>query len=911
MKNNSMKKEWNHLIVAAGILGLSAVASAKGNISSVQRKDIGHGVQFVITGSDLGTPKIISVNGGTDYIVQFAAGIRHGEYFSVHKSGVAMARLCWYDGKNNVSRFLVRKNSTEHPVLTKTSTGYLVSINTPEWAYHPSKSVVVWSNPRPKAVALSTPAGPKTKITKAISKTSPLRPVTYIAPKALVFDEKTTPKVTKSTEKAPPKVSLEFVNADVVQILKALALQAGVNIVTSPEVSGKKITVSLNHVTVQDALDFVTAIAGLKYAEVSGSYVVSDIGSFGSIMTDLADKTNSQNVMRIVPIVSGDGASIKQALQKWFGVTTLQVIVPGEPTSSAGGAASGAAGSSPAGGASGPGGTPSGGSSSTGQAAPGGVSPDTGSGSKAPYLVLIGAETWVDQAQKVVAELDSEIIEAKTSQMNAQFAAEQQQKMAEQQFSQKLLQSQQSGQTQQTYTVRNGVGEDLVNVLKSRSEFSALDFIASPKASRTQVVVVTGPDSMVKSATETLAMLDAGSGQEDVEYYMYDIRYADPRSLRETLLANVPGLIVANPPASAGNPGLFKSGVTTSQSNQTNQSVQQQGSSGGSSNNQQTSVNNGAGSMVVGNSQFADLIAPFQANEDIAYPMRLLLKGSHEQVEEALAFLKQVDIAPRQMAIEMRVMELSKEDAQKLGINWSILTGGAVKAISLNESQNGIGGNASPANTIAGHIGGRGWSSDVGASLDAIANKNNLIARPNLLCLDGRESEIFVGDDVKYVQSIQSSQNGVSVTTGDVPVGVRLAVLPRIGGDGQITMDLRPTVSVLKSFTAVPGGGNLPQTSLRVAQSTVQVHSGETIAIGGLIQDSDLLDVQKVPILGDLPILGQLFRQTTHDRQRTEVVFFLTVKEVGTDDRQVAADPSTSEKAYKPERKIDIKKILP
>ena len=102
------------------------------------------------------------------------------------------------------------------------------------------------------------------------------------------------------------------------------------------------------------------------------------------------------------------------------------------------------------------------------------------------------------------------------------------------------------------------------------------------------------------------------------------------------------------------------------------------------------------------------------------------------------------------------------------------------------------------------------------ASLDAIANKNNLISRPNLLAIDGRESEIFVGDDIRYVQSIVSSQTGPTIQSADIQVGVRLSVLARIGGDGNITMDMRPVVSFLKGFNSVAGPGvtlNLPQTS--------------------------------------------------------------------------------------------------
>ncbi|HRJ95393.1 MAG TPA: type II and III secretion system protein, partial [Fimbriimonadaceae bacterium] len=169
---------------------------------------------------------------------------------------------------------------------------------------------------------------------------------------------------------------------------------------------------------------------------------------------------------------------------------------------------------------------------------------------------------------------------------------------------------------------------------------------------------------------------------------------------------------------------------------------------------------------------------------------------------------------------------------------------------------------------------------DVAASLDKIATKNNLIARPNMRAIDGRETELFVGEVIRYIVSITSGQNGPNVQTAELPIGVRLAVLPRVGGDGSITMDLRPRVSALRGFLDVPNGGQLPQTTERIAQSTVQVQSGDTIAIGGLIQDQDRKEASGVPLLMDIPILGQLFKKTTNTRVRTEVVLFLTVRTI-------------------------------
>ena len=108
-------------------------------------------------------------------------------------------------------------------------------------------------------------------------------------------------------------------------------------------------------------------------------------------------------------------------------------------------------------------------------------------------------------------------------------------------------------------------------------------------------------------------------------------------------------------------------------------------------------------------------------------------------------------------------------------------------------------------------------------------------------------------------------------------------MLPRCGDDGNITLDMQPTVSFLTGFDIVgPSGAQvkLPQTSERIAQSTMSIKSGETIAIGGLIQDQDRKTSTGIPILMNLPIIGKLFRSTNNQRDRTELVIFITAKEI-------------------------------
>jgi type II secretory pathway component GspD/PulD (secretin) len=393
-----------------------------------------------------------------------------------------------------------------------------------------------------------------------------------------------------------------------------------------------------------------------------------------------------------------------------------------------------------------------------------------------------------------------------------------------------------------------------------------------------------GREANVKRAELLLEQLDSSGYGSDV--INYDVKYSDPRALREALVANIPGLRASLAPASAGQPDVFVDGQIRQQGNDfTNTLNTAQGAAQGQGQGQQQAQQQQQqGATQQTKTSDTDLESPFTMHERSSVPMRLLLRGTKEQIEQAMSLLSKLDVAPKQIALELRVMELTKEDTLKAGIDWNILGGGAVKFVRLNNSQ------ANPANAIGGNINGKKVSGDVTASLDAIANKTNLIARPNIFGQDGRQGEFFVGDVVRYVQSITNSQNGPTIVTGEVPVGVRLSFLPRVGADGNITLELRPRVSVLRGFTDVPGGGQLPQTSSRFSNSTFTMASGETIAIGGLIQDQDTITSSGLPILKDIPILGQLFRKSTTTRTRTEIVFFLTAKSI---DGVVSKDQKT------------------
>jgi type II secretory pathway component GspD/PulD (secretin) len=142
--------------------------------------------------------------------------------------------------------------------------------------------------------------------------------------------------------------------------------------------------------------------------------------------------------------------------------------------------------------------------------------------------------------------------------------------------------------------------------------------------------------------------------------------------------------------------------------------------------------------------------------------------------------------------------------------------------------------------------------------------------------VDSEDASIFIGDLLRY-RVLQSVTPGGAeqFTVETVPVGVALLVRPRVHDDSEITLKVHPVVSTVTAFI---GPERIPQTASREADTTFRMKDGETIAIGGLIREEDLSIMRKVPLLGDLPLLGELFKSRTRNKKKSEVTVFLTAR---------------------------------
>lgn len=269
-------------------------------------------------------------------------------------------------------------------------------------------------------------------------------------------------------------------------------------------------------------------------------------------------------------------------------------------------------------------------------------------------------------------------------------------------------------------------------------------------------------------------------------------------------------------------------------------------------------------------------------------PTSLMLSGSVESpadAAQAVAVAKAFTVDKQtvenqitvrssiQVTLQVRIVEMSRTLSRKLGVNWQALGNigqiGALPAL-VGNLNGAVGAVLSPGTTSFG----------ANAILDALASEGMVrtLAEPNLTVISGQPASFLVGG--QFPIPVPGGGLG-QVTIEYKNYGVSLGFLPTVFNDGRISIHVAPEVSQLSSQNAVTvstSGSSLvvPSLTVRRAETTVELGSGQSFAIGGLLQDSVTGNRSLLPFLGDLPILGPAFRDDQFQRGETEVVILVT-----------------------------------
>ncbi len=265
----------------------------------------------------------------------------------------------------------------------------------------------------------------------------------------------------------------------------------------------------------------------------------------------------------------------------------------------------------------------------------------------------------------------------------------------------------------------------------------------------------------------------------------------------------------------------------------------------------------------------------------------LIITDIPSNVKKLEQTISQLDKTVPQIMIQARIMEVSVNDEKDLGINWNLeaSVGGASrpttfpfdnkKALHSRYLQG-----AFPAIASGDFTFGTLSFGNLTAALKLLETKvsTNLISSPKITTLDNQEASIHVGDIVPIPKYTYNDERGAWEITGydEQEVGITLKVTPHVSGE-YIVMTVLPEISEITGWVKGPSGENeKPMLSTRRTDTQVKVKNGETIVIAGLIKEKEIKTVSKVPILGDIPLLGFFFKRHNPVKEKIDLLIFLT-----------------------------------
>jgi len=247
-----------------------------------------------------------------------------------------------------------------------------------------------------------------------------------------------------------------------------------------------------------------------------------------------------------------------------------------------------------------------------------------------------------------------------------------------------------------------------------------------------------------------------------------------------------------------------------------------------------------------------------------------------EFLDQAEDVLRQLDIRPKQVMIEATILAARLTEDMQFGVDWNLLSGIQVDRDSI---VNG-GGYGSHAQTLgfSGYGGGTGLTvgfaaGNVRAVITALESVTDttLLANPKILAVNKQEGIVYIGRKIGYLSQTTQTQTSTTQAVAFLETGTRLAFRPYIAADGYIRMDIYP-----KDSDGSLKQNNIPDETSTELRTNVMVKDGQTVVIGGLFRDSVVTSKDQVPVLGNLPLVGALFRGKTDRVSREEVVIILT-----------------------------------
>jgi len=286
----------------------------------------------------------------------------------------------------------------------------------------------------------------------------------------------------------------------------------------------------------------------------------------------------------------------------------------------------------------------------------------------------------------------------------------------------------------------------------------------------------------------------------------------------------------------------------------------------------------------------------------------LLVRANPETFSEISMRIEEIDVPVQQIEIRARLIEVSVSEAEKYGIDWSKLNRLTTILAENPQSTTGAGlpynyfddtgadSHGAIGNPLGelpedqyfqrieglsgiGHFSRQLTAFDI--TIDWLLENNaaKLLTNTHVTALNGQEAEIHIGEIVPFV----AEDNEKQIRVERESVGIKLKVKPTVNKDGQITTKIEPEVSSVIELV----GGYIPRTKVRKVTSTVTVANNRRIIVGGLLSSNITTKVNKVPILGDIPFIGKLFRHKSETINNTDLIIEITPRIIPVNDEEV------------------------
>ncbi len=383
------------------------------------------------------------------------------------------------------------------------------------------------------------------------------------------------------------------------------------------------------------------------------------------------------------------------------------------------------------------------------------------------------------------------------------------------------------------FLAENGPGSKLVKFL--------------PNERLNSVLVISSRRTYLAQAGAWIAKLDRVASTNEEQLFVYNIQNRPAKELAKVLQDVLSGKSASDSSsARAADPNLDKAVAET------------------------TTPPEETGPAVADTSSQSDAMAHTSVVADVENNA-LLISTTLREYERVQRILKQLDVAPTQVLIEAVIAEVTLTDQLKFGLRWFFENGRF--GVGFSDLASGGAQRSFP---------GFGWSfssTDVGVALNALSSITNvnIVSAPTLMALNNQKATLQVGDQVPIVT--QQLSSGLTSNTAIVSsielkdTGIILNVTPRINASGRVMLDIDQEVSnVVKTTTS---GIDSPTIQQRKISTRVIVADDEAVALGGLIQQKSTVTKSQVPILGDIPLLGNAFRNKDDNRGKTELLIFI------------------------------------